>query len=165
MRIRAIYKAGKEFKDFHYNIKHAFEDKEHFAELKISEEEKNREIDEYNKSKQFYLNENLCVGILAEDAPDLNFRKEDIVLFSNSFFTEKQCLIVCQYKKEYLLAHYFENEDNENIFKIVPLSEKYPTLTNDNNEDLKILGKVHQLHRLSQDWKEPFNENIEEKIV
>ena len=161
MRIRAIYKAGKEFKDFHYNLKHAFEDKEHFTELNISEEERKREIDEYNKSKQIFLLEDLYVAVLDEDSPDLDYQKEDLVLFSNSTTIEKKCLVVCQYKSEFLLAHYIEDINDENIYNLIPILEKYSKLSNEDKENLKIFGMVLHLERMSKDWQERFKENNE----
>lgn len=164
MRIRAIYKAGKEFKDFHYNLKHAFEDLEHFVDLKVSDEERKREIEDYNKSKQMFLLEDLYVAVLDENSPDLKYQKDDLLLFSNSVTIEKKCLVVCQYKNDFLLAHYIENEETENIFSLVPISEKYPQFSEKDKEDLKIFGMVLHLERLSEDWKEKFKEDDEEGI-
>jgi hypothetical protein len=161
MKIRAIYKAGKEFKEEHLKLKHAFEDWEHFKNLNISDEEKKREIEEYNKSKQIYLLEDLYIAVLDEDSPDLKYQKDDLLLFSNSVTIEKKCLVVCQFNGEFLLAYYLEDEENENIYNVKPISEKYPKLTNENKDDLKIFGMVLKLHRLSDDWKEKFMKSIE----
>lgn len=162
MRIRTIYKAGKEFKEYHFNLKHAFEDDEHFKNLKISREERNREIEDYNKSKQIYLLDDLYVAIIDENSPDLKYQKDDLVLFSNSLDIEKHCLVVCKYKDRFLLARYLEAEDSELIFTLKPLSEDFPELSEQNSNDLEIFGMVLHLERMSKDWQEQFKEDNEE---
>lgn len=151
MKIRAIYKASKEFKEEYLKVKHFYEDENHLKNLHVSEEEKQKEIEEYNRSKQIYQLEDLYIAVLDEDSPDRRYQKGDLLLFSNSQTIVNNCLVICQYRDELLLARYWEDENDDDNWTITPLSEKYPENFCSDKSDLKIFGMVLHLHRMSEE--------------
>lgn len=158
MKIQAIYKAGNDFKEFCYNLRHAYENEDNFESLKISVEERQSEIERYNESKKIYLMDDLYIAILDEESPEFHFHKEDLVLFSNSLEIDKNCLVLCQYKNEYLLGKYVEDDANESIYTVMPLSGKYPLLKSDWNVDLKVFGIVLTYHHYNENFNYPVKE-------
>jgi hypothetical protein len=156
MKIQKIYKASDEYKKKRYNVKHFYEDENNLKYVSVDPEEKQRAIREHNEIKELFALEHLYIAILDDDLPELDYKKNDQVLITDSLPLKKSCCIVISYNENYYFAKYDEVFDNS--FTIKPCSMELPAFSQDDIDKEDILGMV-VLHE--RGVEEKIKENIE----
>jgi hypothetical protein len=141
MKIQKIYKASDEYKKKRYNVKHFYEDENNLKYVSVDPDEKQRAIREHNEIREIFALEHLLVAILDDDLPELDYKKNDQVLITDSLPLKKSCCIVISYNESYYFAKYNEGSEKDN-FTLWSNTEDLPELTDKSKEDFNIIGMV-----------------------
>ncbi len=141
MKIRKIYKASDEYKKKRYNVKYFYEDENNLKYVSVDPEEKQRAIWEHNEIREIFALEHLLVAILDDDLPELDYKKNDQVLITDSLPLKNSCCVVISYDENYYFAKYNEGSDKD-IFTLKPYSDDFPEFTGQDKGEYDIIGMV-----------------------